>query len=390
MMWDKLKRWRWAILIAGLLVLGLAYAFWPTSTLVDTGKVTRGAMSVGVTDDGVTRAEEYYVVSAPVTGYLSRIELEAGDRVARGTLITRMTGRPATPLDLRSQAELRRALASTQAAASGAQASLVQARNDLARAEALAQRGFLPTAQLEAARTRVATGEATLAQGRAEVARIRAMLSQPAGRGDTPVSVRAPAGGSVLTVITESEGVIAEGTPLMTIGNPLAIEVVVDLLSREAVRVKPGDRVEITQWGGPDPLVGYVERIEPFGKLKISALGIEEQRVNVVIGFDREAARQAARLGHGYQVDATVVLWSTKDALRVPIGALFRGGDGGWRVFAVAGGKAEERAVSIDHMNDEFGEVTRGLAEGEEVVLNPSNSLRDASAIRSRTASSDK
>jgi HlyD family secretion protein len=384
-MWDRIKRWRWAILIGALLLLGLAYAFWPASAAVDTARVMRGPMAVGVTDDGVTRAEDYYVVSAPVTGYLSRIELEPGDPVARGTPITTMTGRPSTPLDQRSQQELRGALAAAQAAANGAQASLAQARRDLDRAEALSGRGFLARADLEDARTRVATNEATLAQSRAEAARIRALIGQPQGPGQgEPVPVRAPASGAVLSVITESEGVIPEGTELMTIGDPGAIEAVVDLLSREAVRVRPGMRVEITQWGGPDPLVGRVERVEPFGRLKISALGIEEQRVNVIVGFAGAAARQAARLGHGYQIDATIVLWSSENALRVPIGALFRGGDGGWRVFVNDEGRARQRTVRLGHLNDEFAEVLDGLAQGDEVVVNPANSLQDGAKIRAR------
>lgn len=381
---ERIRRWRWALLIAALLLLGLVYAFWPSSVPADIGKVSRGPMSVGITDDGVTRAEEYYVVSAPVTGYLSRIELEAGDQIAPGTVITRMTGRPSSPLDPRSQQELRGALASARAAASGAQSALVLAKSDLARAEELATRGFLAKAQLEAARTRVATGEATLAQARAETVRIQAMLAQPLGDADTPVPVRAPVGGSVLSVITESEGVIAEGTPLMTIGDPHRIEMVVDLLSREAVRVKPGAEVRITQWGGPQPLIGRVERIEPFGKLKISALGIEEQRVNVIISFVGASKAEAARLGHGYQIDATIILWSSDNALRVPIGALFRGGDGGWRVFVAEGGRARERAVTIGHINDEFAEAIKGLSTGEAVVLNPGNALKDGARIRSR------
>lgn len=384
-MWDRIKRWRWAILIGALLLLGLVYAFWPATTPVDTARVSRGPMSVGVTDDGVTRAEDYYVVSAPVTGYLTRIELEAGDPVARGTLITRMTGRPATPLDPRSGQELRSALAAAESAASGTQASLAQARRDLARAEELAERGFLARADLEDARTRVATGAASLAQSRAEAGRIRALLAQPQGPGQgEPVPVRAPASGAVLSVSTESEGVIAEGTQLVTIGDSNRIEVVVDLLSREAVRVAPGAQVEITQWGGPDPLIGRVERIEPFGQLKVSALGIEEQRVNVIIGFAGQSAMQAARLGHGYQIDATIVLWSSDSVLRVPIGALFRGSDGGWRVFVNDSGQARLKAVRIGHLSDEFAEVLAGLAESDEVIVNPSNALEEGARIRPR------
>lgn len=383
-MWDKLKRWRWALAVAALLLLGLGYAFWPQAARVDTATVSRGPMAVGVTDDGVTRAEEYYVVSAAVTGYLSRIELEPGDTVARGALITRMSGRPSTPLDPRTQQELRSALSAAEAGARGAQAALAQARLDLGRAEALSERGFLPKAQLDSARTRVTTSQAGLAQSRAEAARIRAMLTQPAGEAATSVAVRAPVGGSVLSVIHESEGVIAEGTPLVTIGDPRRIEVAVDLLSREAVRVKPGDRVEITQWGGPAPLTGRVERVEPYGRLKISALGIEEQRVDVIIRFTDAAASQAARLGHGYQVDATIVLWSDPNALRVPIGALFRGPGGDWRVFALDGGRARERAVRIGHLNDEFAEVLSGLDEGDRVILNPAGSLSDGARVQSR------
>ncbi len=246
-MMERLIRWRWAILIALLLIAGLIYSLWPEALAVDTDTVSRGEMSVGITDDGVTRADEYYVVSAPVTGYLSRIELEPGDTVTRGTLITRMTGRPSSPLDQRTRDEMRNALAAAIAAERGARAALEQSERDLERAEALSDRGFLPKAQLEAARTLVVTNRFADQQARADIARIRAMLGNPSGEGSGGnVTVRAPASGEVLSVINESEGVIAEGTPLVTVGNPDTIEVVVDLLSREAVRVKPGDRVEIT------------------------------------------------------------------------------------------------------------------------------------------------
>lgn len=384
-MGRMLKNWRWALLIAALLAAGLAYALWPEAKLVDTGEVTRGEMIVAVTDDGVTRADEYYVVSAPVTGYLSRVELEPGDEVTRGALITRMTGRPSSPLDKRTGDELRAALAAARAAEAGATAALGQSQRDLARAEELSERGFLPKAQLEAARTRVATDRSTQAQSRAEIARLRSLLTDPSGTASgAPVAVRAPASGEVFSVISESEGVIAEGTPLVTLGNPETIEVVVDLLSREAVRVEPGNRVTITQWGGPDPLIGTVERIEPFGRLKISALGIEEQRVNVIIGFSGESARNAARLGHGYQLDATIELWRTEDALRVPIGALFRGPDGEWQVFVIEGGRARLTNVGLDHINDEYAEVTSGLDEGAQVIVNPDTSLEDGMRVSPR------
>jgi HlyD family secretion protein len=384
-MWQRIKSWRWAIVVAALLLGGLAYAFWPTPVAVDMAKVTRGPLTVGITDDGVTRAKDVFVVSAPVTGYLSRIELEAGDPVRRGTVIATMRGLPSSPLDPRSREALRAALAAAEAAANGAQASLAQARSDLGRAEALAVKGFVTKAQLETARTRVATGQAALAQSRAEAARIRAQLGATSGAASGQgVVVRAPAGGDVLSLINESEGVIAEGTPIMTIGDPHSIEAVVDLLSRDAVRVKPGQRVQFSQWGGTEPLLGKVSRIEPYGRLKVSALGIEEQRVNVIVHFDPASTRQAERLGHGFQFDATIVLWSADKALRVPIGALFRGADGGWRVFVVSERRARERLVTISHLTDEFAEVRAGLKEGETVVLNPSNELQDRARVRSR------
>ena len=384
-MMEWIKRWRWALLIAALLIAGLIYSLWPEAVAVDTETVSRGEMSVGITDDGVTRADELYVVSAPVTGYLSRIELEAGDTVGRGALITRMTGRPSSPLDQRTRDEMRGALAAAQAAEAGANASYLQSQRDLERAEAIFERGFLPKAQLEAARTRVATDRSARQQARADVARLRAMLTNPSGEGSGGnVSVRAPASGQVFSVINESEGVIAEGTPLVTVGNPDTIEVVVDLLSREAVRVKPGNRVAITQWGGPDPLIGYVERIEPFGRLRISALGIEEQRVNVIIHFDEGSASQGARLGHGYQIDATIELWRDEDTLRVPIGSLFRGPDGEWQVFVVENGRARLATVELGQINDEHAQLLSGLDEDATVIINPGGMIEDGTRVAPR------
>lgn len=383
MNWERLRRWRWALLIGGVLLLGLAYAFWPTASAVDAGRVTRGPMAVGVTDDGVTRAREYYVVAAPVTGYLSRIDLDPGDRLQKGAVITRMTAPPASPLDRRAREELRAQLAAAQATARDAAARLAQARSELRRTEQLVPEGIASQADLDAARTAVRTGQAALEQSRAEVRRIEATLATPPGTiTGPPVAVRAPVTGSILSVVNESEGVVTEGTTLVTMGDPGAVEVVVDLLSREAVRVSPGNPVEITQWGGSQALPGRVERIEPFGSLKVSALGIEEQRVNVIIGLDDSG--RAARLGHGYQVDATILLWRRKDALRVPIGALFRGKEGMWNVFVIDGGRARLRVVRIGHVDDRHGEVLSGLGEGDRVVLNPGNSLDDGTRVSAR------
>ncbi|KLI62924.1 efflux RND transporter periplasmic adaptor subunit [Aurantiacibacter marinus] len=384
-MWGRIKRWRWLLLIAGLLAAGLLYALWPEAIPVDTARVTSGEMSVGITDDGVTRAKDVYVVSAPVTGYLERIELEPGDRVESGALLARMTARPSSPLDQRSRDELRGALASAAAAEAGAAAALGQSRRDLARSEELASRGFLPRAQLEAARTRVATDNSAREQARAEMARLRAMLADPSGSASgTSVTVRAPASGEILSLINESEAVIAEGTPLITIGDPAAIELVVDLRSREAVQVEEGDRVTISQWGGTGDLAGYVARIEPFGRLNISALGIEEQRVNVIVELDPSSRAQAARLGHGFQIDATIELWRGEEALRLPIGALFRGPSGEWQVFIIESSRARIRTIELGHLNDEHAEVLSGLEQNAVVIVNPSGEVTDGVRVKVR------
>lgn len=380
-----LKRWRWALLLAGLLVAGLSYAFWPQPQPVDAGTVTRGAMQLGITEDGITRVRRLTIVSAPISGYVEPILLDPGDRVTAGRMITHMHGPPSAPLDPNSQRQARAALAAAQAAMRGTAATLEQARRDLARAEDLGRRGFLARAQLEAARTRVATTAALLAQGHADIARLRAQLADPTGsEGPAEVPVRAPASGTVLSVLRQGDAIVPAGTELMSIGNPADIELVVDLLSRDAVKVQPGAVVQISQWGGDTPLTGTVSRIEPVGRLKVSALGIEEQRVNLVVGFTPEMAGKAARLGHGFQVDATVLLWQAADVLRVPLGALFRGPDGGWRVYVIDSARARAQAVRIGHINDEFGEVLAGLAAGQRVVLNPGSLVTNGARVKPR------
>ena len=387
-MWDRIKNWRWAIIITALLVAGLAYSFWPEAEAVDLGTVSEGPMEVGLTDDGVTRVHDLYTVTAPVTGYVTRIELDPGDEVVAGqTVIARMSGIPSTPLDRRTRLEIGNAIAASRAGEASAAATLRLAKADLERAEALAERGFLPRSDLDARRAAAATASSELARIRAETKRLQSQLSEPAASGlpsGGTVAVRSPESGVLLRRLVESEGVVAQGTALVEIGDPARIEVVADLLSREAAQIKPGDAVKITRWGGEDALPGRVRRIEPFGRLKISALGIEEQRVNVIIDFAADAARQIAPLGHGYQIDATVILWREDAVVRVPVGALFRGSEGGWQVFVEADGRARRRDVAIGHLNDDFAEVRDGLKVGERVVLNPSGNIEDGTRVSPR------
>lgn len=387
---DFLRRWRWALVVVALLAAGLGYAFWPESKPVDLGRVTRGAMAVGVTDDGVTRARALYVVTAPVAGYLDRIDLEVGDPVQGGAVVARMHGAPSGPLDPRSREEAVAALAVTQATRRQASATLAQARRDLARVEALETRGYFPPADAEARRTRVATATAALAQAQADERRALAVVAGVSGRaGGDAVLVRSPAGGLVLDIMTQSEGALAQGAPLLAVGDPRRIEIVVDLLSRDAVKVRPGDLVEIAEWGGGRPLTGRVTRIEPFGRLKVSALGIEEQRVNVIVALQPADMPEAARLGHGYEVEATIVLWRSDDVLRLPIAALFRGARGDWRVFVADQGRLSERSLRVGHLNEDYAEVLSGLRAGETVVLNPGSALKAGTRVRPRQAAAD-
>ena len=361
----------------------VAIAFWPDAEEVDIAKVTRGPLVVGVTDDGITRAKEFYVISAPVTGFLSRVELEPGDLVRQGDVVARMTGSASMPLDGRTQRSLRASLAAARANERALISTLEQSERDLARAEEISSRGFMSRSQLDQTRTNVLTGRATLEQARANSARIAAEMSGTSGRPNSqPITITAPSDGAVMTVITESEGEIPQGANIMAIGDPNQVEAVIDLLSRDAVKVSVGDSVLVTGWGGAKPLLGKVKQIEPFGKLKVSALGIEEQRVNVIVGFANSA--EAARLGHGFQIDATVILWRSAKALRVPIAAIFRTPDRRWRTFVNDGGRARLAAVNLGHLTDEYAEVLSGLKEGDQVILNPPTSMEDGLRVTPR------
>lgn len=392
-----LKRWRWPLLLAVAVLAGLAYAFWPRPVAVDVSEVTRGPMRVTITDDGVTRVRDVFVLSAPTSGIITRVEIEAGDPVVAGeTIIAVLNPRMSVPLDPRTRLQAEsalRAARSTERMASAelrrSQSALALAESELGRAKQLAERGFVTAARLDAARTErdVASAAADMAQAelqraRAEAARAASLLAAAdTPSSEPPILLAAPASGKILRVLRESESPVLEGEPIVEIGDSDDLEIVADMLSRDAVRISPGAPAEILNYGGEHPLSAHVERVEPFGRLKISALGIEEQRVNVILDLDR--SEDALRLGHGYQIDAAVTLWQDEDVVRVPIGAIFRH-QGEWHAFAVAGGRAELRRLNLGHMNDTHAEVLNGLAEGEQVVINPSTLIDDGSRVAPR------
>jgi len=386
-------------LIAGVIVvLGIvAAAMWPESIEVNATKVERGPLQVTLDEDGETRVRERFVVSAPVAGRLQRIELEPGDRVVRGkTVVARLSTADAPLLDPRTRVELQAAVEAARAAVGQIQserdrstAELTRARTTLERQRQLMKAGAIASDTLDAAETAVATAEeaskaAVFAVSRSEhelqLARARLQAPAPAGRS---VEVVAPVNGVILKRLRESESVVPVGEPLIEIGDPARIEIVADFLSTDAVRVQQGALVLIDGWGGSDPLQGRVRRVEPAGFMKVSALGVEEQRVNVLIDFDDPAA--AGRLGDGYRVEVRVVMWNEPDVVKVPVGGLFRRGDA-WAAFVIDGDLVRLQPVQLGQRNDVEGQVLGGLMPGQTVVLHPPDTLADGARVNVRAS----
>ncbi|MDD9907283.1 MAG: HlyD family efflux transporter periplasmic adaptor subunit, partial [Rhodospirillaceae bacterium] len=345
-----------------------------------------------------------YTVSAPLPGRAMRITHEVGDAVVGGETVL-ATIEPGDPsfLDLRARtkadAEVKAAVAAlalARAEENRARAELDFAQAELARAEQLAARRTISESALDRAVLEAKTRQATLDTARAatkvrayelEVARA-SLIEAGEGQPDTAaptgccVPVRAPVDGRILRILHKSAGIVGAGDPLIEIGNPEELEIVVDLLSSDAVRIEPDDDVIIEAWGGQTKLSGKVQRIEPTGFTKVSALGIEEQRVNAVI--DLVGGREGwKRLGHGYRVQLGIVTWAKEDAVRIPIGSLFRTGDA-WSVFVVAEGIVSLRNIRIGNRNAHHAEVLEGIAEGDVVVHHPSDRITDGVSVISR------
>ncbi len=396
-------------LIMGAVSLGivafLVYAFQPAPVPVDIGSVSAGPMVVTVDEEAKTRVRDIYTVSAPVTGRLLRIASEAGDPVrAEETVLATILPSDPSFLDARSvtqaEADVRSAeaaLALAQADVERAQAELDFAQAELTRARELRRRGTISQAALDRAQLDVRsasaslrTAEANVQVREAQLENARAQLLNPAEAEEMDpspragvIQVRAPVEGRVLRVLQESEAVVVAGTPLLELGDPRNdLEVEVELLSTDAVLVEPGQRVIIDDWGGPQPLRGEVERVEPFGFTKISALGVEEQRVRVIVQF-LDGPERRLSLGHGFRVEVGIVIWESENALRVPASALFRDGES-WAVFAVRSGVANLVPIEIGRMNGEVAEVLSGLTAGDAVVLYPSDRVADGASVSQR------
>ena len=388
--------------VAGLAAGGFYWALKERPVEVETAIARRGTMTVTIDQEGVTRIRNIYAVSAPVAGHLDRPVLEEGDSVRKGETVI-ATVRPLAPpfLDERARAELRAqvdasrlAIAQAEVERQRVQTALALARSDFSRAERLASSNTVSARALEKAANDVALLEAqehsaTAAIGvrRAELASNLARLAEPGQAAVKPerqsccIRLTSPIDGRILKMHLKSALAVAGGAVIADVGDPADLEIVVDLLSSDAVRVHPGSKAIITEWGGGHDLAATVRRVEPAGYTKVSALGIEEQRVNVILDLDKPEPR----LGDAYRVFARIVSWQASDVLLVPLGALFRTGDD-WSVFRVENGRARATRIAVGHMNGDTAEVTGGLEPGDKLVLYPGDTVKDGVSIGERGA----
>lgn len=392
------RRRRWPVVLTAVLgVALLAAGLWPSAQPVEQAQVRRGPLQVTVDEEGRARVINRYVVAAPVSGQLRRIPWKPGATVVAGeTVLAVMETGAAELLDASrlAQAEARLGAAAAAEAAAHAQAERAAAAEALAnveneRIQKLAAGGSVSRQESDAAaaRAEVAAQERRAAEFGRQVAEFERRQAEAVlrrgrgGAGDNPaVPVLSPVAGRVLRVFQESERVVSVGTPLLEVGDPSDLEVTVEVLSRDAVAIQPGARVLLEQWGGASPLEARVRWVEPAGFTKISALGVEEQRVNVICDLVTPVT-QRATLGDEYRVEARIVVWESTDTLIVPAGALFRR-EGGWRVFVVDGGRARERSVRAGRSNGVFTEVLEGVAAGDTVIVYPGDRIRNGTGVK--------
>lgn len=385
--------------VGAALLVAIAAAFVPKPVPIDVATVARQSMRVTVNDDGRTRVRDRYVVSAPLQGNLARIELRAGDEVRAEAVLARIVPMSPPLLDAREKLETESRVLSAEAGQKQARANIARVKvaydfaGDAAKRDtALAAKGAISAQALEQSQMeeRARAEELSSAQFGEQIAEhqltlARAALAQVRGQGREKGEhfiVPSPTGGRVLKVIQSSSGPVLAGTPLLEIGDPSKLEIVVDVLTADAVQIAPRARVSIDHWGGDAPLAGHVRLVEPSAFTRLSALGVEEQRVNVIIDLDAPRSDWAA-LGDGYRVDAGIVVWEKADALVAPAGAIFRRG-AGWATYVASGGAAHLREVTLGKRSGSEVEVLKGLEAGAQVVLYPSDRVVDGAKVAVR------
>ncbi len=392
MSWPRKLGW-----VAGAIVVvaAIAMGFMPTPVLVDTASVDRGIFEVTVREEGKTRVVERYVVSAPVAAYARRLELDVGDEVQEGEVLLHLEPLRSQVLDPRTRAEAearvavaRAALLVAQQEVGVAEADATYAETDVSRVRRLYERGAMSRTALDlaetaalrtAARREWARRAVDVAAYDIEAANTALRYSETAGAGGETVSVQSPVSGRVLRLLHESEGVVGAGEALIEVGDPDLLEVEVEVLSADAVKIAPGTEVRFERWGGEDALAGVVRMVEPVGFTKISALGVEEQRVLTVVDIV-SPSEDWKRLGDQYRVDAVFIVWRGDDVLSLPSSALFRHRDG-WATFVVEDDVAHLREVEIGRRSGLRAEISSGLSAGEIVIVHPDDSIEDGSAV---------
>lgn len=382
---SKSKTFRWlpyalGALFAALIVLGLR----PQPVPVETAPVVSGPLRAAVSEEGKTRIKQRYVVAAPVSGQLRRIAFKPGAEVEAGvTVVAVIDPLPASPLDERNRALAEARRDTTRVQLEKSRTAYELARNELRRIEQMFNAGTISPQELESAKMRETTAARDVAAAEGALKQVEAELAVTGLAGasaSAPVEVRANATGRVLHVFQESARAVAQGTPLLEIGDPADLEVIVEMLSRDGAAIAAGAPVSLEQWGGPAPLEGRVRLVEPAAFTKYSALGVEEQRVNVVVDIisPRESWRS---LGDNFRVEARVITWESGSALKVPASGLFRHGHD-WAAYVVRGGKAVLVPVQAGKSGGAEIQIVDGLQEGDEVILYPGDRIKDGQRVK--------
>lgn len=398
------RKWWWVGVSAMAVLAALAWAFAPRPLAVETATASMGPFERSIEENGRIRVRDRYLVSAPLSGELARIDLREGDAVTPATVLANLTPALAPMLDARTRAQLamqveiaEATLARAEAHVARAGTALAQARATLTREQGLARDRYIAASQLEASRLSVRAAQEDLRAAREDHHAAGHVLDQARAaqtavlRDDaSPFPLRAPSAGQVLRVLRTSAGTVALGTPLLEIGDTARIDVVAELLTTDALQVTQGMPVRVERWGGPTPLQGHVRRIEPAAFTKVSALGVEEQRVNVLIVLDSPHAQWQA-LGDGYRVGVRIVVVARPSVLRVPASAVFPAagsaaeGDARMAVFVVEDGRARLRPVTLADRTGEQAWIAQGLRAGEQVILYPGDAVADGVRVQPRT-----
>jgi len=402
----KTRTWIYAAIGTAAAVALLAWAFAPRPVEVEVATVTQGHFETTIDEDGKTRLRERYIVSAPLAGLLTRITLREGDAVDANAVVATLRPVLSPMLDERTLREQQVRVEITEAQVQrvkarveGARVALLQAKNELQRSEELARQGFVSPTKLETDRLAAlaaqkeldaAIGERNVAGHEVEQARAALMaVRNPDRIGSRDFALRAPTAGRVLRVAQTSETVVTLGMPLLELGDTQGLEVVAELLTADALKAKPGSGVLIERWGGDDVLHGHVRRVEPAAFTKVSALGVEEQRVKVLIDID-SAPEQWRALGDGFRVGVRILTLAVDNAVKVPVSAVFplpereTGPKGGMAVFTVEGSRARMTPVHVRARNGAHAWVEQGLTSGATVIVYPPSTVKDGVRVKAR------